>query len=254
MEPKQPELTFDESVKQVMQTLPPFIRTYLTQGKYTEVAQSLITKYGLRIDQGGILEREIMLLLMGIDNPSEFTQALIEEAKLDQKTVESIVQDVNLQVFVPLRAEERKGSAPPAPPKPVVVPPIKMTEPVNPPPSGSYAPPLQSPKYINTENTMPMRQNLGGAKAPVPPTPQRSSINQITKSPAPRSDLHDVLAKVMTPPKLLEDHEEPSIEFKPTTLRPPVNLPGALPPQVVPPAQSAPVAPYSSDPYREPIE
>ena len=86
---QQPELTLEESMKQVMQTLPPVIRNYLVQEKYTPVAMSLANKYGLRVDQSGVLEREIMLLLMGVENPTEFAEALTEEAKLDGPTVDS---------------------------------------------------------------------------------------------------------------------------------------------------------------------
>src|SRR3989338_3645586 len=119
----QPELTLDESLNQVMQTLPPIIRNYLTKGTYTEVAKKMMAKYGLHVDQGGILEREIMLLLMGIENPDEFTQALVEEAKLDQQTINNIVKDVNGQIFVPLREEMRKGpQTVPQIPKPVAAP------------------------------------------------------------------------------------------------------------------------------------
>ena len=107
MEPQEP--TLDESIKQVMQTLPPVIRDYLSKGKYTAVARELMAKYSLHIDQSGILEREIMLLLMGIENPTEFTQALVEEAKIDKQVVDKIVQDVNTQIFIPLKAEEMKS-------------------------------------------------------------------------------------------------------------------------------------------------
>src|SRR3989338_895098 len=110
MNQDQPELSLDESMKQVMETLPPVIRAYLAQGKYTPVAKGLMAKYGLRIDQAGVLEREIMLLLMGIENPDEFTKTLTEEAKLNKQSVDGITQDVNTQIFVPLREEMRKGS------------------------------------------------------------------------------------------------------------------------------------------------
>src|SRR3989344_6496742 len=110
MNQDQPELSLDESMKQVMETLPPVIRAYLAQGKYTVVAKTLMAKYGLRIDQAGVLEREIMLLLMGIENPDEFIQALMEEAKLDKKVIDGIVQDVNTQIFIPLRQEEMKSA------------------------------------------------------------------------------------------------------------------------------------------------
>ena len=240
-----------------MQTLPPPIRNYLGQGKYTLVAKNLMTKYNLRIDQGGVLEREIMLLLMGIETPDEFIQALVEEAKLEQQTVTGIVQDINTQIFVPLREEEMKSGgmktepAVQQSPRPTEVP-------------GVVGPPPQSPSYFHLENKLPLVSGLprGSIVHPPLPTPPKNVPPRPT-TPAPnvpsgRSDLGSVLSAVTVKPtqlpsrppasslqppasRLLEDHEEPHIEFKKAS--PPPNLPGAFPPQ-----------PYSSDPYREPID
>ena len=263
MDTPQPIPSFDESVAQVMQTLPPPIRNYLTQGKYTAVAQSLMAKYGLRIDQGGVLEREIMLLLMGIDNPDEFTKSLTEEAKLDQQTINSISKDVNEQIFVPLRAEMMKSGGeniPSAPPKPR---PINASVPsyVSEFPKGSYAPPLQSPRYVNPALTelderASLRDVLAAVTRPSPNDMERQgTLPAKTPIPSPAE-------------KLLEDHEEPHIEFR-KTASPPSNLPGVIqhPPLPTPEVRPSPVIPkvepqipvppakpYSSDPYREPID
>lgn len=257
MDQNQPELTFEESIKQVMQTLPPVIRTYLSEGKYTPVARSLMTKYNLRIDQGGVLEREIMLLLMGVEDPTEFTQALIEEAKLDQQTVNSIIQDVNDQIFIPLRSEEEKaGGMAEQPAKPTVVAPVTR-------PQQPLAPHIAS---LPPKMAMPSRST--------------GSLGDIVRS--------------VTAPKMLEDHEEPHMELSQAPVPPivpvvpaaprivataPDNLPGMLrpseafggggmlpqaapaptpfksqSPSLTPPAAPAPIAPYSSDPYREPVD
>ena len=198
---EQQEPTLDESIKQVMKTLPPVIRDYLSQGKYTAVARELMAKYSLHIDQSGILEREIMLLLMGIENPTEFTKALVEEAKIDKQIVDKIVQDVNTQIFIPLKAEEMKSRG-----------------------NDSEKPAVQKPPAVNE--------------------------------------------------KLLENHEEPSvalreandlasmginkIPFSPKKIVPsPANLPGTIQPlkqKTVPSTPPPPAKPYSTDPYREPIE
>ena len=265
MDTTQP-LSLEESMKEVMQTLPPVIRDYLVQGKYTPVAISLANKYKLRIDQSGVLEREIMLLLMGVENPDEFVQALVEEAKLDKPTVDGLVQDVNTQIFMPLRKAEE----------------ISSTKPVSSTP--------QTP-----------------APAPVPahiaPLPPKITMPQVSRS--------AIVAAPARSINLLEDHEEPHIEFAKAPVMPvapaaprmapaPTNLPGMMPPsasaasaiqfpplpkpaqpaalapeealnkapsllermaqpQVTAPAASvvtpvAPVQPRSSDPYREPID
>ncbi len=261
----EPELSLDESVKEVMQALPPVVRTYLAEGKYTAVAKSLMSKYGLRIDQGGVLEREIMLLLMGIENPDEFIQTLATDARLDQQTIDSIVQDINTQIFVPLRQEEERGRAAqpsampasqrtdvgvpsyaPPPPRPSpqategtapIAPRPTPPAPMNPaavfPPAGNYAPPPQSPRYPNQESS-----NVNAFVRRVPQTPPA----------APRPSI-----SVIAPPPA-----RPVPQMAPRQA-PPINLPGALPPpDIMLPAPKAPLLPapaqYSTDPYHEPIE
>lgn len=288
MDQNELELTFDESVAEVMQTLPPVLRTYIAEEKYAPVTQSLMSKYHLRIDQAGVLEQETMLMLMGIETPNEFTQALVEEAKLDQQTVNSIVQDVNTQIFIPLREQMRNevggGSQPvqsTTPPRPVVanapVPNYAPPQPVAPPPV-SMPRPSVAPTAPPAHAQNPFAQH-NSSVAPLPP-----------KFGVARPALTD--APVINTGKLLEDHEEPHIEFAPEpapvtmparTAPPPPNLPGAMPPVQAPlratlepaavaPAATAPaqapvsraVAPtpppapakpaYVSDPYREPID
>ena len=199
MNQDQSELTLEESIKQVMQTLPPVIRAYLVQGKYTVVARGLMAKYALRIDQAGVLEREIMLLLMGIENPDEFIKVLTDEAQLGQQVINGIVRDVNSQIFVPLQEEERKNGMGNAP-QPAVLP----------------------PSHFHLENKIPAG---------------------VSKRPA----LRDVLAAVtMTPNnRMLEDHEEPHIEFKQASMppAPQANLPGAMPSVAVPEVRPSPILP-----------
>lgn len=258
MDQAQQDLTLDESIKQVMQTLPPLIRAYLAQGKYTGVAKSLMAKYGLRIDQGGVLEREIMLLLMGIENPDEFTQALVEEARLDQKTISSIVQDINVQIFIPLREEEMRGEENKD---------IKNPTPANP----RFPQRPQSPTIpVHLENKISLPPKM---PTPVPPVPEQlKPMPQVAiAAPKPNDE------------KLLEDHEEAHIEFNKSSIPP--NLPGAMPPRdipvvpkppapqfpkpipqpispispvppppTIPSSPPAPVTSYTVDPYREPID
>lgn len=257
MDQNQPELTLEESVKQVMQTLPPVIRDYLAAGRYTAVAKSLALKYNLRIDQAGVLERELMLLLMGIENPTEFTEALAQEANLGQEVIGGIVEDVNAQVFVPLREEEMRSSRP----APVET---KSQE--------------SSQRFMHLDNRIPPPASSVAQSRP--PAPLRATQGAV-QNPGLRSVLASVTSEVKAD-RLLEDHEEPHIEFNtaPSGVGPvipkaepqaPQNLPGALPPVLVPPLAEtvtppappvrpqplpppAPAKPYSVDPYREPLE
>src|SRR3989344_8204570 len=185
MEPPRQELSLDESIKEVMQTLPPPIRNYLAQGKYTAVAKGLMVKYRLHIDQAAIAEREIMLLLMGIENPAEFTKALAEEAKLDQQVVNSIVQDVNAQIFVPLRDEMRNVA----------------------PTQGAQVAPASLKATQGTAHPMPSRVSV---EAKPPQAPIAPKYVPLPKYP-------HLLQNKLLDKKSLNDHEEPHIEFHPTS-------------------------------------
>ena len=267
MNPNQQDLSLEQSIDAVMQELPPVIRTFIAEGRHTMATQSLMSKYKLRVDQGGVLERETMLLLMGIESPSEFVQTLIEEARIDQQTVGNIVQDVNAQIFVPLRDAERRGGLPEVakpkasfqmPQAELVARPVQQPVPpkaANPAPvmnmASMYAPPLQSPRYPHQQSESESMISF------TRPAAAKSVPSQQPQQQAPQRPIDTA------PSHLLEDHEEPRIEFAPANEPtvpspernvPPTNLPGAVPevPTQTPPP--GPSRPYSADPYREPFE
>lgn len=302
-------LALDESVKQVMQTLPPVVRAYLSQGKYTLVAKSLMAKYGLRIDQGGVLEREIMLLLMGIESPTEFMQALAEEARLEQKVITGIVQDINAQIFVPLREEEMKGGEgglmPTAPAAPAQAPAqptshFHLQNKITPPPRPAQQPSPTKPLVSVLQGNPPARF----AQSPRPAIAAPASVASNTlledheephiefnkvpvptssipaqKTPAPQSPLGEVLSRIIPPggrpafapaPKIVFPTPVPpranpsqtlSVTASPAAVSQPSRSPSvpkptlsAAPAPVLPKAPPVPAKPYSTDPYREPLE
>lgn len=258
------ELTLEQSLKQILPTLPLPIQKFFEQRKLGETAHILMERYALHVDQGAILERELMLLLLGLENPEQFAEALYAELPISKQTVQDIIADVNAQIFVPLREEMRKGpntevkppqaqsAAASAPPREVVLQPRTTIIPANPNlplrPAQMFASvPRYIPpkKYFNLQNKIPHPQSF-----PVP-------------SPQPPAS------------RLLEDHEEPHIDISekvqvvspPTIQRkvyePPPNLPGAIQPLPIPeppppplppkPKPAVPSVPYSADPYREPV-
>lgn len=255
------ELTLEESIKQILPTLPLPIQKFFEQRKLGETARLFMERYALHIDQGTVLERELMLVLLGLEGPDEFAEALYKELPVSKQTVLDIIADLNREVFVPLREEMRKATG--GPPRPAAT---RQ-------PEGVIEPPPQSPSYFHLENKLPLTRpalgplNTGRQPAPSPaPLPPRP--------PAPRADASvgsptHQMASGQPASKLLEDHEEPHIEIrdkvqgastpiippsvsaplKPSNLplTPPQNLPDALPPP-------APVKSYSTDPYREPID
>ena len=227
--------TLENDIRELMKEVPAPIRAFFASGKVEIVAKNLMQKYKLHIDQGAVVEREIILLLLGLKSPDEFTKTLAEEAKLDQQTINNIVKDVNEQIFVPLREEMQKGPAPQAPAKPAA-------------PASS-----ETSQGTAREKVMPLNTVIIPANPQMPShqaqtfasmlkySPPQKYFNLQNKIPPPAT------TKPMDSSKLLEDHEEPHIEFG-KTVPPPANLPGAMPPPL------PLVKPYSSDPYREPID
>ncbi len=218
MDTQQP--TFDQDLSTIVAQLPPPIRAFFASGKVEIIAKNLMQKNKLHIDQGAIIGREIILLLLGLKNAAEFVKTLSEEAKLDAQTVDGITRDINAQIFVPLREEEMKSGGMKTSPAPGLP---QIRKPAT--PSGT------PPSHFHLQNKI--------APPPRPATPP---------------------SRPMDNRKLLEDHEEPHIEFKKAS--PPPNLPGAIyhppipkppiPSQIVTP--STPVKSRSADPYREPID
>lgn len=227
--PNDQDINLQESAKQVLQTLPAFLRDYITQGKYTSVARGLMSKYKLRLDQGGVLERELLFLLMGIENPTEFTKALMEDGNLDQQTVNSLVKDINEQVFIPLRKEEEalsKAAAVPQPPKPPVT--LQQAQ--------------SRPAVLATQNVPRPTAAPAPHIAPLPPKvamPTSATLGDIVRS---------ITAPKPSGTKLLEDHEEPHIEI--ASAKP---VASALNPEPVAPVAPAPEKPVDSIPAQRPL-
>ena len=246
--------TFEESIKEVMQTLPPPIRAYLAGGRYSAVAKSLMTKYGLHIDQGGILEREVMLLLMGIESPQEFSDSLKQEALIPDDVVRNIVTDINQQIFIPLREEMRRSGqvAPTAtapsygPPAPARAPQVQMPPPpamrpaVPPqpmPPARTFAPASAPISNFHLENKLPTRPPLSEPPAPptaLPVAPTAPLPPKIALPRPPGPIFHKPLP-VPALPALQQGESPPRNE-------PPARLPavGAPPPNL--PTGSAPIS------------
>ncbi|MBU6321462.1 hypothetical protein KGO04_02895, partial [Patescibacteria group bacterium] len=109
-EPTSSDQALEASIKEIMPTLPPTVRAYLGSGKYSQVAQGLMRQYGLHVDQGGVLERELMLLIMGLSTPAEFVEHLQNEAYIPADVTRAITDAVNQQVFIPMR-DEMRGAA-----------------------------------------------------------------------------------------------------------------------------------------------
>ena len=230
------ELTLEQSVSEILPTLPPPVRNFFKKGRLDEVVQLIVDRYALHVDHGAILEHHLITVLLGIEGPEEFATELFAQLPISEQTVKDILADLNKEVFVPIREEMRRGAtATLAPAKPFVSQPTQR------------AMPQSHPRPIIQQQQNPAAdpEHYFHLRNKIPPSPN--------------------------PKRLLGNHEEPHIKISADTQGVdkssfvPPNLPGRIehPPLPVPPPapkQIQPVSPpppapkpYSSDPYREPI-
>ena len=230
-------------MQQVLGTLPSPVRDYLTKGGLENTARTMTSRYNLHIDQGAVLERELMLVLMGIEQPAELAQTLQSEIGLTPEQIKAILTDINAEVFQPLQDKMRAGPATPAAPAPIPAP----AQP-QPAPAPRPAPPNEP---VHTARQVAPPPNLPGAEVQEPNIgmpPAATEANTVvyaTPRPAP------VAAPAPTPTPA------------PMPVRQPV---ASVPEQPIAPITQAPAAPlpqesarpilkqYGVDPYKEPIE
>lgn len=286
-ETAQQEVTLEEGLAEAIQDLAPTVRMYLMQGKHAMTASRLAGKYRLTPVQADVLERELVLLLLGTQELEEFAQVLAEEGGVPVEMAKTLRDEVENQVVNPLeeqihQSENPKAEVPgeeaasvPVPTKaePVapIVPPVRQA-PVPQVPVPSYvAPPLQSPRYVRSESPVaeamiaPMMPRAGTPRPHITlgavgtPAPTQAAPRGAEPTPIP------VMPVVPTPPVAAPAATPPVGEgaapasAPATVTEAPASLPSA--PATAPttpnpaPVPHAPPAPasYTADPYREPI-
>lgn len=92
-----------EDVKQRFLELPEVVQDLIVNSHWEERVRTLTQKNNLRIDQGAAIEREVLLVMLGAENPEKFTQNLMNEASLSQDVAEAIENEVAQEIFQPIK-------------------------------------------------------------------------------------------------------------------------------------------------------
>ncbi len=267
------EIGLEESIATLLRVLPGPVQAFILGSDRPRIAIELSTKYNLHVDQAGVLEQAFMYMLLGVSSPEEFVDALTK-ANIPAESVRGLAQDVNEQVFLPLRQAEQAGTpaivrTAPAPqvilpgsnePVPVVVPkPIEATVPVQvppPPPGSEYQGQLQHVYgYIPQQMPPPMMYAPSYA---VPPG-YGAPVYMMPPQPPVQGWPQQAPAQLQQPPSA----PAPAVEA-PTPQESPVRVVAPPPERIPAPApQTQPKATlnpgahieknYSADPYREPF-
>ncbi len=97
-----PNNQLTEGVRKVWESLPPALQQAIESASYKEALAKLVKAHGLHIDQAGALEQEVLFVLMGMTDATDFGQALIKEVGLRPEVADPISKEVQEHVFAPV--------------------------------------------------------------------------------------------------------------------------------------------------------
>jgi hypothetical protein len=97
-----------EQFNNAYEKLPFPIREYLAGGEIGIVVREVGAKYRLHIDTIGAIDREVINMLLGFENPQQFVGEL-KSVGVPQENIASIVQEFNERVFIPLHQKMQQS-------------------------------------------------------------------------------------------------------------------------------------------------
>lgn len=95
--------------------LPETVRNAITSANVDAQLRAMEKKYGLHVDQWALLENQIMLTVLGLAEPGDLVAGVSREVNIPTELAQTIVDDVAVTVFKPIREElERQLTHPDA--------------------------------------------------------------------------------------------------------------------------------------------
>ena len=97
----------EENIKKMLQErfqmLPETIRDAILKSGWEQKVRNIVSRNNLRIGEGSIIERETLLVMLGLKHPNEYTKSLMEEAGISLELSQSITEEVDQEVFKPIK-------------------------------------------------------------------------------------------------------------------------------------------------------
>lgn len=87
-----------------IQELPQYVRDAIAQAQATTKLRDIAMRHHLRVDQQAVVEREVMLVMLGFTDEASFVKNLMSQAKLTQEGAQSLAQDIGGEIFSHIRA------------------------------------------------------------------------------------------------------------------------------------------------------
>ena len=98
----------NEQLKVAYNKVPENIRAVISSEDTDEKIFDISQKYDLHIDVTGGLGKLTLMVMIGLLKPQEFIPELTKRLKLDQETANKVAQEVNEQIFKPIRDSLKK--------------------------------------------------------------------------------------------------------------------------------------------------
>jgi len=94
-----------KKIKEQFELLPEVVRNAITSADVQKQLRAVSDNHQLHIDQWGKLENEVMLTLLGFEEPVNLPSNLQSEVGVTAEIAESLAKDINKIVFEPIRQE-----------------------------------------------------------------------------------------------------------------------------------------------------
>lgn len=234
-----PDITQEEIFKRY-EELPEDLKTAMYSASTAEIIYQIGKKHGLNIEETGDLTTEVAKILLGLNHPKNFISTLADVFDLSKEKATEIAQDVNHEIFFPIREELKKlhgigASSELTPPTATNLPQQKL---VSPEPQETITP---KPVFTKPED-QPMTQTAESVKKE-PSEPQES------KKPETPSLINPALDR-----KALNSEARTDADTTETKLQNGATLKGGVKPQIENRLESSPQKQVNEDKYREPID
>jgi len=206
------------------ETLPADVKAAITSPEIANKIQEIAQNHKLHLDQAGILEEEISLVMLGINHPDNFVNKIEERLGLPTEEAVGLAVDVNDEVFMSIRESLMKMHGEDQ----------DAGEEIH---NGPAEAPVETAEFASKDDILKEIEN---------PTPVRKPISIADQTIAGPATSREVIPEPAPMPEAAK--QEVAKDFIGSKLAEGVNIP----------AQKTVIEPqkpknYSVDPYREPL-
>lgn len=90
------------------QSLPPALQQAIRSSNLRDQLKKIAEKFRLHIDQAAALENQTVMVMMGLQTPLEYTEALENELAVSENASYDIAEEANKEIFLPIREHLKK--------------------------------------------------------------------------------------------------------------------------------------------------